>query len=61
MQRVDAAAGEQRGDDLEGRIFGGRADEADGAALDVGEEGVLLGLVEAMNFIDEESGARAEV
>ena len=59
-ERVDATAGEERGVDLEGGIFGGGADEADGAALDVGEEGVLLGLVEAMDLVDEEDGARAE-
>ena len=57
---VDAAAGEERGVDLEGWVFGGGADEADGAAFDIGEEGVLLGLVEAVDLIDEEDGARAE-
>jgi hypothetical protein len=56
---VDAAAGEQRGVDFEGGVFGGGADEADAAALDVGQEGVLLGLVEAMDLVDEEDGARA--
>ncbi len=56
---VDAAAGEQRGVDLEAGILGGGADEADAAALDVGQEGVLLGLVEAVNLVDEEDGARA--
>ena len=60
MQRVDAAAGEQRGDDLEGRILGGGADESDRPVLDVGQEGVLLGLVEAVDLIDEEDGAGAE-
>ena len=59
LQRVDAAAGEQRGDDFEGGVLGGGADQADGAALDVGQEGVLLRLVEAMDFVDEEDGARA--
>ena len=58
---VDAAAGEQRGVDLEGGILGGGADEADAAALDVGQECVLLGLVEAMDLVDEEDGAGAEV
>ncbi len=58
---VDAAAGEERGVDLEGGILRGGADQADGAALDVGEEGVLLGLVEAVNLVDEEDGAGAEV
>ncbi len=61
LEGVDAAAGEQRGDDLEGGILGGGADEPDGAALDVGKEGVLLRLVEAMDLVDEEDGARAVV
>ena len=60
LQRVDAAAGEQRGVEFEGRVLGRGADEADGAALDVGQESVLLRLVEAMNLIDEEDGARAQ-
>src|ERR1700679_291606 len=51
LQCVDAAAGEQSGVEFEGGILGGGADEADGTALDVGQEGVLLGLVEAMNFV----------
>ena len=42
-EHVDAAAGEQRGNHFEGRILGGRADQPDGAALDVGQKGVLLG------------------
>ena len=41
-------------------VFGGGADQADGAALDVGQEGVLLRLVEAMDLVDEEDGARVE-
>ena len=59
VEGVDAAAGEQGGDDFEGGILGGGADEADSAALDVRQEGVLLGFVEAVNFIDEEDGAGA--
>ena len=58
-ERVDAAAGEQRGVDFEAGVLGGGADEADAAALDVGEEGVLLGLVEAVDLVDEEDGAGA--
>ena len=61
LEHVDAAAREQRGDDFEGRILGGRADQADGAALDVGQKCVLLGLVEAVNLIDEEDGARVQL
>ena len=52
-QRVDLGAREQRRDHFERRIFRGRADQDDVAALDVGQKGVLLGFVEAVNFIDE--------
>ena len=57
LEREDAGAGEERGDDLERRVLGRRADERDGAVLDVGEDGVLLGLVEAVDLVDEEDGA----
>ena len=57
LEDVNAAAGEQSADDFKGRIFGSGADEADGAALDVGQECVLLSFVEAMDFVDEEDGA----
>jgi hypothetical protein len=60
LEGVDAAAGEQRGVEFEGGVLGGGADEADGAAFDVGEEGVLLGLVEAMDLVYEQDGARME-
>ena len=39
--------------------MGGGADEADDAALDIGEEDVLLGFVESVDFVDEEDGADA--
>jgi hypothetical protein len=60
VEGVDAAAGEQGGDDLERGVLSGGSDEADGAVFDVGQEGVLLGLVEAVDLIDEEDGAGAE-
>ena len=59
LQHVDAAAREQRGVDFERRIFGGGADQANAAFLDVRQEGVLLRFVEAVNFVDEDDGARA--
>ncbi len=59
LQHINAAAREQRGVDFEGRIFGGGADQADAAFLDVREEGILLRFVEAVNFVDEDDGARA--
>ena len=59
IEDVDFGAGEKWGDDFEGRILGGRADEDDVAGFDVGEEGVLLGFVEAMDFVDEDDRAMA--
>ena len=59
LQHVDAAARKQRGVDFERRIFGGGADQANAAFLDVREEGILLRFVEAVNFVDEDDGARA--
>src|SRR5258707_15724584 len=56
---VDLGAGEKRGDDFEGGIFGGGADEENVAGFDVREEGVLLGFVEAVDFVDEDDGAQA--
>lgn len=49
-------AGDEGGVDVEVGIVGGGSDEADGAAFEVGEEGVLLGFVEAVDFVDEEDG-----
>src|SRR6266481_10153580 len=59
FEDVDLGAGEQRGDDFEGGIFRGSADEEDVAGFDVREEGVLLGFVEAVDFVDEDDGAEA--
>ena len=42
---------------LEARVFGGGADEDDGALLHEGQEGVLLGLVEAVDLVHKEDGA----
>lgn len=41
---------------MEERIVRGRADETDDAALDVGQQDVLLGFAEAVDFIDEQDG-----
>jgi hypothetical protein len=46
--------GEQRGVDLERRVFRGRTDEHDVAGLDARQEGILLRLVEAVNLVDED-------
>jgi hypothetical protein len=59
LQPEDAAAREQRGDHLEGRVLGGGPDQRQRAVLGVGEDGVLLRLVEAMQLVHEEHGAAA--
>ena len=59
LQGEDPAAGEQGRDNLEGRVFGGGADEGNGSVLDVGENDVLLGLVEAVDFVHEQDGGLA--
>ena len=56
-EHVHAAAREQRGVDLEGRVLGGRPHQHDVALLDIGQEGVLLRLVEAVDLVHEEDGA----
>ncbi len=58
-QHVHAAAREQGGVDLERRILGRGADEDHGTLLDVGEEGVLLGSVEAVDLVHEQDRAKA--
>ena len=45
--------------DLEVGVLGRRADERDRAVLDVRQQRVLLGLVEAMDLVEEEDRARA--
>ena len=52
-QHQHAGAREQRRDYLEGRILGGRADERDEPAFDVGQDGVLLRAVPSMDLVDE--------
>ena len=59
LQHEDLAAGQQRGIDFEGRVLRGGPDEDDAALLHIGEEGVLLGLVEPVDFVHEAEGAGA--
>ena len=59
IEDVDFGAREKRRDHFEGRILGGRADEDDVAGFDVWKKCVLLGFVEAVNFIHEDDGAMA--
>ena len=51
------AAADQGAVDGVAGVFGGGADEADDAALDVAQQHVLLGFVEAVDFVEEEDGA----
>ena len=53
------AAREEGGDDLEGRVLGGGADERHRPVLDVRQERVLLGLGEAVDLVHEEDGPLA--
>ena len=52
------AARQERRDHLERGVLGGRADEGDGAGLDVGQERVLLGAREAVDLVHEQERAR---
>src|SRR5712692_2095932 len=48
-------ARQQRGDHLERRVLRRRAEKHDQSLFYVRQEGVLLGLVEAVDFIDEQN------
>ena len=50
---------EQRRDDRERRVLGGGGDQHDLAVLDPGQQGVLLGLGEAVDLVEEEHGLPA--
>ena len=54
MEDQYLAARQQGRDHLKRGILRGGADEDQGAVLHVGEEGVLLRLVEVMDFVDKE-------
>ena len=59
LQLVDLAAGEQRRVHLEVRVLRRRADQRQQAFLHRGQQGILLGLVEAVDLVEEENGATA--
>ena len=59
LEPEEGRAAEQRRVDLEVRVLGGGADEGEEAALDAGQQGVLLGLVEAVDLVEEEDRALA--
>ena len=62
VERVEAEQrrpAEQRRVHLEERVLGGGADQRDEPALDAGEQGVLLRLVEAVHLVEEQDRALA--
>ena len=61
VQHKHAAARQQSAVDLEGRVFGRRADENDAPLLDVRQKSVLLRLIEAVDFVHEHNCADAEM
>ena len=60
-QFIDLRARDERRIDEEKRVVGGGADEANGARFDFGKQNILLGLVEAMDFVDEQNCRLARV
>ena len=59
LEPPHAQARQERRVDLEVRVLGRRADQRDGAVLDVRQERVLLALVEAVDLVDEQDRAAA--
>ena len=54
VEHEHLGARQQRGVEFEGRVLGGRADERYGAVFHHRQETVLLGAIEAMDFVDEQ-------
>ena len=61
LEPIDPQPGEQWRVDLVVGILGRRPHQGDGALLDVGQECVLLCLVEAVQLVDEDDGLAAGV
>src|SRR4030067_835900 len=57
MQNIHLAAGQQWRDHFKRGILGCSADQSDCAILDVGQKSILLGLIEAVNLIDEQNSS----
>ena len=58
LEPPDAHPRQESSVHLEVRVLGRRADERDRPVLDVRQEGVLLGLVEAVDLVEEEEAPR---
>src|SRR3954451_14999074 len=61
FQDEDLAAGQQRPVEFKAGILCGRANEHDGAVLDVGQKGILLGAIKAVDLVDKQQGALANL
>ena len=57
-RRLVVAATDQRRDEGKKRICGGRTDQGHGAALDIGQQNVLLTAAEPMQFVDKDDRLR---
>ena len=56
LQDEDLATGQEGSDHFEGRVLRCRTDQYDRSVLDGPQKGILLGLIETVDFIDEEHG-----
>ena len=56
IQREHPAAGKQRGVDLKRRVLGGSPDKSDRAILNIGQNDILLRLVETVDLVHEQDG-----
>ena len=56
-QSKELTATEQGRDEIKAGVVGGGSDEANAAGFNIGEQQILLGFVEAVNFVDKENGA----
>ncbi len=59
LKREDLTAAQERRIDGEERVLRGGADEDDSAFFHIGQQHVLLGAIEAVQFIDEQNGPLA--
>ncbi len=59
LEHIDPSPREQSVVQFKRGVLGGGADENQRAVFDIGQERILLGLVETVHFIDEQDGALA--
>ena len=60
LQHVNPRPRQQGRIHLEGRVLGGGTDKVEQAAFHIRQEGILLGLVEAVHLIDEQEAGLAQ-